>query len=106
MFGNTCAAKLSYALNYSGYKIKPHTPNTYLAGDGKWYFVNAKAMSAYLMKNFVYRNTSINIKHVINAITFQTGFRYGVSGHLDVFCNRKSASGYVYDNYPAIMFGK
>ena len=106
MFGNTCAAKLSYALNYSGYKIKPHTPNTYLAGDGKWYFVNAKAMSAYLMKNFVYRNTSINIKHVINAITFQTGFRYGVSGHLDVFCNRKPASGYVYENLPAIMFGK
>ena len=48
LFGNTCAAKLSYALNYSGYAIKPHTPNAYLAGDGKWYFINAKAMSNYL----------------------------------------------------------
>lgn len=104
-FTNTCAAKLSYALNYSGYKIKPHTPNTYLAGDGNWYFINAKEMNYYLEQNFIKINERINITQVKNAITFQTGFKHGVSGHLDVFYRRKSASGSYY-NVPVTIYGK
>lgn len=104
-FINTCAAKLSYALNYSGYKIKPHTPNTYLAGDGNWYFINAKDMNSYLEQNFIKINEGINRTQVKNAITFQTGFKHGVSGHLDVFYRRKSASG-AYYNVPVTIYGK
>ena len=104
-FVNTCAAKLSYALNYSGYKIEPHTPGTYLAGDGNWYFINASKMDSYLAEHFVTINTNVYHKNVKNGITSQKGFKYGVSGHLDVFYRKESASGKYYKN-PVTIYGK
>ena len=76
-----------------------------MAGDGNWYFINAKDMNSYLEQNFIKINEGINRTQVKNAITFQTGFKHGVSGHLDVFYRRKSASG-AYYNVPVTIYGK
>ncbi|WP_421940539.1 T6SS effector amidase Tae4 family protein [Pedobacter sp.] len=86
MFENTCAARLSKALNYGGFEIPKGTPATYLGGDGKSYFINAKAMSNYLSKSTVWgtpRSLS-NYLHLKNAVFYQSDFGGGVSGHLDI----------------------
>lgn len=103
-FQNTCATKLSYALNYSGYEIPACTKNTYQGKDGKWYFVNARQMSQYLEKTFILLNkTPIYYHGVKNAIVFQTGFTGGVSGHLDVVY-RKKAAGKLYKDAPIFIY--
>lgn len=49
-FQNTCAARLSKALNYAGFKIPKGTAHTFLGGDGNYYFLQAKAMADYISK--------------------------------------------------------
>jgi len=85
-FQNTCAARLSYALNYSGFDIPGSASGAYLGGDGKYYFVNAKAMSTYLSRIDVWGTPTeaLSYTSVKNAVIFQTGFSGGVTGHLDI----------------------
>jgi RHS repeat-associated protein len=85
-FTNTCAARLSDALNYSGFDIPAGTPGTYTGGDGKFYFIQAKQMVAYLSKGNVWGEAKAiqNISRVKNAVIFQTGFSGGITGHLDI----------------------
>lgn len=52
-----CALKVSRALNYSGVTIPNITttngnPGTVLGGDGKYYFLNAKALNKWMQKTF------------------------------------------------------
>lgn len=84
-FQNTCAARLSKALNYGGFEIPKNVPGVYLGGDGKYYFINAKAMANYLSKNKVW-GAPIPVKQgkLYNGVFFQTGFTGGVTGHLDI----------------------
>ena len=49
--------------------------------------------------------TDIYHKNVKNGITSQKGFKYGVSGHLDVFYRKESASEKYYKN-PVTIYGK
>ena len=102
-FGNTCAAKLSYALNYSGFEIPQNTPNTYLGGDGKKYFINAGKMIEYLKKNFKISKPirKFKVDKIKNGVFYQIINEGGVSGHVDVMYQKKSASGhyYIYDAY-------
>jgi RHS repeat-associated protein len=96
-FGNTCAARLSKALNYGGFEIPKGTPATYLGGDGKSYFIHAKAMSKYLSGSKMWGTPrSVNPANLRNAVYFQTGFEGGVSGHLDIMYRGK----YAHDLYP------
>jgi hypothetical protein len=85
-FGNTCAARLSRALNYSNFEIPAGTSGAYLGGDGKYYFINAQKMADYLSKNKVWGAPTLlkNNQVVKNGVIFQTGFGGGVTGHLDV----------------------
>ena len=95
-FKNTCAARLSLALNYSGFEIPAGTSGTYQGGDGKYYFIKALTMSVYLNRTDVwglYKTTSYN--NINNAVIYQTGFE-GVSGHMDVIYRYNSASGFEY----------
>jgi hypothetical protein len=49
---NTCAIRVSRALNYSGITI-PHIANqTFLGGDGKYYFLGAANINAWMTKTF------------------------------------------------------
>lgn len=106
LFRNTCAAKLSYALNYSGFEIPKNTPYTYLGEDNKYYFINAGKMIKYLNENFKRSDLkTYKIKNVYNSIIFQEIYSKGVSGHVDVIFNKKSASGYYYD-YETNIIGK
>lgn len=90
-FQNTCACRLSKAMNYNGFKIKKGTPNTYLGGDGNYYFVNAKAMQAYLSKRWGEPRLFKKGNILKNAVYFQSGFSGGVSGHLDIMYRGKAA---------------
>jgi len=85
-FQNTCAARLSKALNYSGFEIPKGTPNTYLGGDGKYYFIKAQEMSVYLSTDNVWGEPKLllSTQRVKNAVIYQTGFNQGITGHLDV----------------------
>ena len=85
-FENTCAARLSMALNYGGFEIPEGTSGAYLGGDGKYYFINAKAMSTYLSNTKVWGmpNQARSYSNVRNAVISQTGFTGGVTGHLDI----------------------
>jgi hypothetical protein len=52
-----CALKVSRALNYSGISIPQITttsgnPGTILGGDGKYYFLNAKALNKWMRETF------------------------------------------------------
>lgn len=101
-FSNTCAAKLSYALNYSGFEIPDNTPYTYKGEDNKNYFINAAKMTEYLKKTFKQSYTKpINVHDVKNSIIYQIINKKGVSGHVDVIFKDVSASGskYEYDTY-------
>jgi hypothetical protein len=97
-FGNTCAARLSRALNYSGFEIPAGTSGVYKGGDGKYYFINAKQMHSYLSKSKVWGSPTLLKSNQIvkNAVIFQTGFGGGVTGHLDAVYRGNIASGHNY----------
>ena len=92
-YQNSCAAKLSDAMNKAGFKI-PYIKNQTLKGsNGKNYFLRASDMKAYFERiwgapRFHHRNFC----ELRNCIVYQTGFA-GVSGHVDIFVNGNSASG-------------
>ena len=49
-FENTCAIRMSYALNNSGLKI-PHIPSHTVSGkNGNWYIYKVKSLIQYLTK--------------------------------------------------------
>lgn len=48
---NTCAIRLSYALNHSGIEI-PNVPGTKLGKDGKYYFPRAIELNKWMLKTF------------------------------------------------------
>ena len=92
-YQNSCAAKLSDAMNKAGFKI-PYIKNQTLKGsNGNNYFLRASDMKAYFERiwgapRFHHRNFC----ELRNCIVYQTGFA-GVSGHVDIFVNGNSASG-------------
>ena len=95
-FSYSCAARVSYALNKGGMPIPKGTPNTYLGGDGKYYFINAKAMSNYFQKKWG-NGISIPRYKVKNGIIFQFGFSTtSVSGHIDIVY-RSNTYGHIYN---------
>ncbi|WP_343618028.1 T6SS effector amidase Tae4 family protein [Flavobacterium sp.] len=64
---NTCAIRLSKALNYSGVKI-PYIPGqTYSGADGKFYFKSAYQINIWMRKTFgtnpATKTTPLNDKH-------------------------------------------
>ena len=88
---NSCAIRLSYALNEAGLKI-PYIPNiTYKGSNGDNYFIKASAVASYLNK---YRRIRVNnTRKVINGIAFihNDGFFNDsrVTGHVDIVYNGK-----------------
>lgn len=90
-FQNTCAARLSRALNYGGFEIPKGVAGTYKGGDGKYYFINAKQMESYLSKIWSSPTLQPNDQKIKSGVIFQTGFAHGVTGHLDVVYDGKSA---------------
>lgn len=78
-YDNACALRVSRALNYSGVII-PNLPNqTFKGADGKYYFLSAKKLNAWMRKTFgtnpATPNTPFNPKHI-----HITGAQAGVHG--------------------------
>jgi uncharacterized membrane protein YgcG len=51
-YGNACALRVSRALNYSGVTIPSIFNETYQGGDGKFYFLSAAKLYAWMMRTF------------------------------------------------------
>lgn len=93
LYQNTCAAKLSDAMNKAGLKI-PYVQNQTAKGaNGDNYFLKASDMKAYFERKWGtpkgYHRSHWRLK---NCIVYQNGFE-GVSGHVDVFYKGTSAAG-------------
>jgi hypothetical protein len=90
---NTCALRLSYALNKSGYLI-PKGKSTYQGADGLNYYILASNMKIHL-GNILGAGKSLGRKGVLkNALYYQTGFSQGISGHVDVMFREKAGSNF------------
>lgn len=99
-FINTCAARLSQALNEAGITI-PYIAGQTMKGEGnKNYFLRAIDMKNYFLKIWGEPRIMLKSVHIIkNGIVFQDGFT-NVTGHVDVFLNKESCNGakdYYYD---------
>ncbi len=103
---NTCALKVSRALNYSGIMIpqllKPNGLKLTVKGaDGKYYFLNAKALYSWMKKTFGTPNLHLNTvqggaygQNFSQHLTPNKGIYimlpinpslFGASGHCDIF---------------------
>ncbi|OYQ49907.1 hypothetical protein CHU92_00240, partial [Flavobacterium cyanobacteriorum] len=119
---NGCALKVSRALNYSGVII-PDIPGTFEGADGKFYFVNAKALDTWMKETFGTNpatvTTPYNEKHYqydsadggVNGGNFKTLLSnkkgiytmlpedpaaFQASGHCDIFDGVKCKAGCYY----------
>ena len=88
---NSCAIRLSYALNEAGIII-PSVNGTYKGSDGRNYFIKAIDVANYLKKYYV--GTTFKTSHVKNAIVFigKDAYEGNVTGHVDVVFRRQWAS--------------
>ena len=63
---NTCAARVSKALNYSGVIIPDIPGKTFLGNDGKYYFLGAENMNTWMRKTFGCSNPNTAIGEYLN----------------------------------------
>jgi hypothetical protein len=63
---NSCAARISRALNYSGVVIPNIPGKTFLGGDGKYYFVMAIDLNRWMRKTFGCANPNLSIGEYLN----------------------------------------
>ncbi|PZD79018.1 T6SS effector amidase Tae4 family protein [Mesonia sp. K7] len=115
---NTCALKVSIALNESGINIPfiqstSGNPGTIQGADGKYYFLNAKALNVWMKKTFGispsnpqhYKYNSVdggtdgenfptllNGKKGIYSMIPDPQANFGASGHADMFDGNKCAA--------------
>jgi hypothetical protein len=122
---NPCALKVSIALNGAGINIPAinstsNNPGTLKGADGKYYFLNAKALNSWMKRTFgtnpATSTTPLNVNHFqfgsndggANGINFPTllsskkgiytmlpfnSSDFGASGHCDIFDGNTCAAG-------------
>ncbi len=88
-FENSCALRLSIALNEAGFLIPKNAPGVFYGDNGKYYILSAEKMKNYL--TLTYGEPIVGVSS--NCIVFETGFSGGVTGHVDVIYNWKVGSG-------------
>ncbi len=82
ILANTCAIRLSYALNKSGYLIEKSS-STFNGSDGLNYYIAASNMHIHLTKLFG-TGILLGTKTLKNGLYSQKGFGGGVTGHVDI----------------------
>jgi hypothetical protein len=65
-YSNTCAARVSKALNYSGVTIPNISEKTYQGSDGKYYFLGAENLNRWMRKTFGCANPNTAIGEYSN----------------------------------------
>ncbi len=63
---NTCAARVSKSLNYSGITIPNIPDKTFLGSDGKYYFLGAENLNRWMRKTFGCGNPNTAIGEYLN----------------------------------------
>lgn len=93
LYQNSCAAKLSDAMNKAGLKIPFIQGTTSQGANGMNYFLRASDMKAYFERKWgVPKSCHRSRSRLLNCIVYQNGFA-NVSGHVDVFYRGNSAAG-------------
>lgn len=96
---NSCALRLSIALNDAGFAISSNAPGAKLGGDGRYYIISAKNMQTYLSNYKIITVGQGN--RVKNGLVYQypnDSWRLqGITGHVDVVYRRRWASIYLRD---------
>jgi len=100
-YQDTCAIRLSYALNESGVLTIPSPAEynaTFSGSNGKFYFIKADAMTTYLSKPQVWGNPILlkNNQILKNGVYTQSRFSAGTTGHIDIMY-RKNPGGHFYN---------
>jgi hypothetical protein len=100
---NTCAMRLSVALNEGGFPI-PETTGTYKGANNKNYFITVKAMTAYL-KTLWGTPQILKPNYVVkNAIIWQSNCGWtDATGHLDIVYRQQTGTRY-YDNCGTVHY--
>lgn len=66
MAENSCAARISRALNYSGIIIPHISGKTFMGADGKYYFVRVSSLNKWMRKTFGCKNPNTAIGEYLN----------------------------------------
>lgn len=66
-YDNACALRVSIALNYSGVTIPYIQGKTFKGGDGKYYFLGAKNLNAWMRKTFGIKPSNPNHINITSA---------------------------------------
>lgn len=89
-YANTCALRMSYALNKAGYAINK-TTGTYEGAKGLNYFYTVEYMKPYLMNT--YNFTQLTSGSIRNALIIQTNCGWiDASGHIDIMFRGRAGS--------------
>jgi hypothetical protein len=72
IFSNSCATRMSRALNYSGGPIHHHSTGTASGGDGKWYLFRVADLHPELVRHFG-RPKALNLANWRKDIAGKTG---------------------------------
>ena len=101
--GNTCAIRLSVALNESGNTI-PAISGTFKGKDNKNYFIAVSKITQYLTKKYDAPRTLSNNYKVKNAIIWQSNCGWtDATGHVDIIY-RGQAGSHFYDQCGTVKY--
>ena len=105
-FENSCALRISYALNKSGALI-PHLPGTGSGSDGMWYFYRVSDLSKYLNKTYGKPEVSGvdrgNYKGKQGIIWFEVSGWSNASGHFTTWNGNSVGHGDYFNPTNAIL---
>ena len=80
-YANTCALRLSYALNKSGFLIPAGTPGSYAGAGNLHYFYKVDRIQPYLMNRYIFNNSSVSNSYMY--IQKNCGWN-DATGHVDI----------------------
>lgn len=110
-YPNTCAARLSQAINNSGVLKIPYIKGeTYRGGDGNYYFIGAEKMKNWLSRRWGSPKELKTGRIVKTGVTFQSGFARPVTGHVGVVYKGNDGGShvnhYMKNNHPTYYWHK
>lgn len=100
-FTNGCAIRLSYSLNYSGFKVGRGVWKTVSGADKLWYMYRVRDLRTYLRKHFGKPDKSVtnpkpeNFANMKGIIAFEVNGWSDASGHATMW-NGKTCSDHCY----------
>ena len=106
IFTNSCAIRMSYALNQSGSKIPFTKGGTVSGANGDWYFYRVADLQKYLNtllgspQQFSSQNWQAGIEDQTGIVNFQNNWS-DATGHFDLYNGSTTIDGHDYSTQPS-----